>query len=148
MVETPGHNAQPCHLNGAAMGVLVRLLLGGAPDLHETSGRVSYNTTAVLRPERTVPQRHSQPGAGRHLTRTRRVTATALVCGDPGHVNTTHRRCPNHVLPVAQDMVAQVGTITTRRTTIGTRGNRARLGRNGWIGTQTTTTPMKVAATD
>jgi hypothetical protein len=128
------------------MGALVRMLLGGAPDLNETSDRMS-DTTDVSRPERTALQRHSQPDAGRHLTRPRPVVATALVCGGPGHVNTTHRPCANHVPPVAQGLVARVGAIT-RRTIIGTRDNRARLGRNGWLTTRTTTTPMKATATN
>jgi hypothetical protein len=126
MAETPGHNEHPCHLNGAAMGALIRLLCGGAPDLNESSDRMSY-TTDVLRRERTVRQRHSQPDAGPHLTRQRRVAATALVCGGPGHVSTTHRPCVNHVLPFVQDLVAQLGA-TLSRTIIGTQGHRARLG--------------------
>jgi hypothetical protein len=129
MAVTPGHNGQPCRLNGAEMGARIRVILGGAPDLNETSDRVSY-TTDVLRRERTAPRRHCQPDAGRHLTRKGRVLATALVCGDPGHVNTRHRPCVNHVLPVAQDLEARVGA-TLRQTIIGTRGNRARLGRDG-----------------
>jgi hypothetical protein len=146
MTETHGHNEQPCHLNGAVMGALVRLLLGGAQDLNESSDRMSY-TTAVLMPEKTVRQRHSQPDAGRHLTRPRRRAATALVCGGPGHVNTTQRPCANHVLPSAQVLVAQVGAML-RRTIIGTRDNRVRLGRNGYRAPHATTTPMKATATD
>jgi hypothetical protein len=146
MAETPGHDEQPRHLNGAAMAALVRLLLGGALDLTETSDRMSY-TTDVLRRERTLRQCHSQHDAGRHLTSPRSVAATALACGGPGLVNTTQRPCANHVRPVAQDLVARVGAIT-RRIMIGTRGNRARLGRNGWLVTHTTTTLMKATTPD
>jgi hypothetical protein len=146
MAETPGHNDQPCHLNGAAMRALIRMFLGGGPDLNECSDRMSYMND-VLRPKGTVRQRHSQPDAGRHLTRQRRAAATALVCGGAGHDNTTHRPCANQVIPAAQNLVAQVGA-TLRRTIIGTRGYRARLGRNGCLATHTTTTPTKATATD
>jgi non-ribosomal peptide synthetase component F len=146
MAETPGRNEKHCHVNGAAMAALIRMFLGGAPDLNECSDRMSY-TTDVLRRERTVRQCHSQHDAGRHLTSPRRVVATALVSGGLRQVNTTPRPCVNHVLPPAEVLVLQVGA-TMRRTTIGTQGNRARLGRNGWLAPHKTTTMMKVTATD